>query len=63
LSSEYAKSLILDPNYANITLEAIGNTAGFGSRTTFFNAFKKFEGISPSDFLKTIDHSTGSTKF
>ncbi len=60
---QYAKSLILDPNYANITLEAIGNTAGFGSRTTFFNAFKKFEGISPSDFLKTIDHSTGSTKF
>jgi AraC-like DNA-binding protein len=60
---QFAKSLIVDPNYANITLEAIGKSAGFGSRTTFFNAFKKFEGISPSDFLKMIEHSTGSAKF
>lgn len=59
---QYAKKLIADPEYANITLEAIGHEAGFGSRTTFFNAFKKFEKLSPSDYLKNLIHSTGSAK-
>lgn len=59
---QYAKKLIANPEYANITLEAIGLEAGFGSRTTFFNAFKKFEKLSPSDFLKHQSHLDGPAK-
>jgi YesN/AraC family two-component response regulator len=34
------------------TLEALGEESGFSSRTTFFNAFKKELGISPSAYWK-----------
>ena len=34
-----------------LTLDAIAKQAGFGSRTTFFNAFKQKTGLTPSDFL------------
>ena len=46
----HAKSLILEPKFANLTLEAIGLQCGFATRNTFFTAFKKTEGISPSAF-------------
>ena len=47
---EYAKRLIQEGKTKDITLEAIGNLSGFSSRTTFYRAFKKAEGVSPSDF-------------
>lgn len=34
-----------------LTLDAIAKQAGFGSRTTFFNAFKQKIGLTPSEFL------------
>ena len=34
------------------TLEALGEESGFNSRTTFFNAFKKETGNSPSEYWK-----------
>lgn len=34
------------------TLEALGKMSGFNSRTTFFNAFKKELGCSPSEYWK-----------
>jgi len=34
------------------TLEALGEQTGFSSRTTFFNAFKKELGTSPSEYWK-----------
>lgn len=34
-----------------LTLDAIAKQAGFGSRTTFFNAFKQKTGLTPSEFL------------
>ena len=46
----HAKILILEPKSANLTLEAIGLQSGFATRNTFFTAFKKTEGISPSAF-------------
>ena len=46
----HAKMLILEPKSANLTLEAIGLQSGFATRNTFFTAFKKTEGISPSAF-------------
>lgn len=34
-----------------LTLDALAKQAGFGSRTTFFNAFKQKMGLTPSEFL------------
>ena len=36
------------------TLESLGEECGFNSRTTFYNAFKKETGISPSEYWKTF---------
>ena len=35
---------------SNLTLEQIAFTVGFTEYTTFFRAFKKFEGVAPSEF-------------
>jgi len=50
----HAKKLILDGKASDLTLEAIGLASGFSSRNTFFTAFKKAEGISPSLYLDRI---------
>ena len=34
-----------------LTLDALAKQAGFGSRTTFFSAFKQKMGLTPSEFL------------
>ena len=34
-----------------LTLDALAKQAGFGSRTTFFNAFKQKTGLTPSEYL------------
>jgi AraC-like DNA-binding protein len=49
---EYAISKIEDGYLDDYTLEALGEISGFNSRTTFFNAFKKEMGFSPSEFWK-----------
>ncbi|NTV84066.1 MAG: AraC family transcriptional regulator, partial [Bacteroidales bacterium] len=48
---EHSKMLILDGKAKGLTLEAIGTLSGFSSRNTFFIAFKRAEGISPSEFV------------
>jgi len=55
---EYAKSLILEGKAKDLTLEAIGTLSGFSSRNTFFIAFKRAEGISPSDFVSRPYHNS-----
>jgi AraC-like DNA-binding protein len=47
----HAKMLILEGKADHLTLEAIGSISGFATRNTFFTAFKKVEGISPSAFV------------
>jgi AraC-like DNA-binding protein len=42
---------LLNSQDNTLTLEAIAETAGFSNRTTFLNAFKKFTGMTPTDFL------------
>lgn len=50
----HAKMLIMDGKAMGLTLEAIGLLSGFSSRSTFFNAFKKVEEISPSTFATRL---------
>ncbi|MFD0863403.1 helix-turn-helix domain-containing protein [Sungkyunkwania multivorans] len=47
---EDAKSKLANPEFSSYTMLAIGLEAGFNSKSTFYNAFKKHTGMSPSDY-------------
>jgi len=51
---EEAKRLLLELSTSDYTVESIYTECGFWSRSTFFMTFKKFEGTSPSKWLKKI---------
>jgi AraC-like DNA-binding protein len=45
-----AKRLLLDANNRNYTILSVGFEAGFNSKTTFNTVFKKFTGLTPTEF-------------
>jgi YesN/AraC family two-component response regulator len=47
---EEAKRLLLEPKSRNNKILAIAFDSGFNSKTTFNTVFKKFTGLTPSDF-------------
>lgn len=47
---EEAKKLLLNPDLQHYKVEAIGEMAGFSSRSSFFAVFKKNTGLSPSNY-------------
>ena len=49
---QYITENMNDPEWPKLTLEGIAREAGFNSRTAFFNAIKKFTGLSPTEFLE-----------
>ncbi|WP_208094436.1 helix-turn-helix domain-containing protein [Mucilaginibacter agri] len=51
---EYLKSNINDIGWRQLTLEGICWEIGFTSRTTFFRAFIKFTGLSPSEYFNNL---------
>lgn len=38
-----------------LTIAALATEAGFSSRAAFYNAFRKFTGTTPKDFLKQVN--------
>ncbi len=46
-------------HYGNLTIEAISESVGFKSRTTFLSAFKRSIGLSPSEYQKLALEHTG----
>ena len=50
---EEAKQQLLNPKNEKLTLEAIGNTSGFHTKSSFFSTFKQFTGLTPSQFVDT----------
>ncbi|MEI8114617.1 MAG: helix-turn-helix domain-containing protein [Bacteroidia bacterium] len=54
---EYAKTLMQEGKTSDVTLEAVGILSGFNNRSTFFRAFKKFEGISPGSFMASMSQN------
>jgi len=50
---DYVKKQLMDKNnFEYLTIEALGDLAGFSSKSTFFAAFKKETGHSPLEFFK-----------
>ncbi len=47
-----AKILLHDKEMENYTIEGIANTVGFNSKSSFNAAFKKYEGMTPSEYKK-----------
>ncbi|RKN79574.1 helix-turn-helix domain-containing protein [Ulvibacterium marinum] len=47
---EEAKKLLSHPDYDAYTIVAIGLECGFNSKSTFYTAFKKFTGKTPTQF-------------
>lgn len=50
---EYAKTLLRDARYANLTMQDVADMAGFANRQSFHSAFKKCVGISPKAFKES----------
>lgn len=47
-----AQQRLLDVEFKQLTVEAIGESVGFKSKSAFYNAFKKHTGQSPSAFMR-----------
>lgn len=54
---DHAKVLLIDPAYQKYTIEGIAGECGFNSKSTFNEAFKKIEGVTPSNFKKCNQHN------
>jgi len=52
LRVQYAKKLIQEGKTKGLTLEAIGLISGFSTRNTFYIAFRRVEGYTPSAFVE-----------
>jgi AraC-like DNA-binding protein len=59
---KYITDGITDGQWSHLTLEAIAEQAGFNNRTTFLNAFKKFVGMTPTEFLHEQKNGIGAIK-
>lgn len=50
-----AQYYLKHPDFSNYTLVAIGLEAGFASKTTFNNTFKKVTGMTPSEYRNSVE--------
>jgi AraC-like DNA-binding protein len=51
---EYAKGLLINSQHEKLTIEGISSQSGFRSKSTFNVAFKKFEGQTPTQYIKDL---------
>ena len=49
---EEAKEKFKSGDYRHLTIEAIGSSVGFRSKSAFYTAFKKHTGLSPAGYIK-----------
>lgn len=61
LRIEYITEGLANDKWGILTLEAIGQQAGFNNRTTFFNSFKKFTGMTPTQYIKEMKNGNNKS--
>ena len=54
LRVEDAKKMLLNAEYDNYTILAIGLESGFNSKSSFYSAFRKFTGKTPVEYKKGV---------
>jgi len=50
----YFKNLLKTRQYESFTIEALSEMSGFNNRQSMYNAFKKYEGCSPSEYINSL---------
>jgi AraC-like DNA-binding protein len=53
LRVEHAKILL--PEHRNMSLEGVGKHAGFASKSSFFSSFREVTGMTPAEYIKSVD--------
>lgn len=51
---EKSKEILLDYKENSLTIDLVASKCGFNTHRTFYNAFKKCEGVTPSQWLKSF---------
>ena len=46
----YSKDILIDSKFDHYTIESIAEESGFSNKVSFYNAFKKHTGLSPTAF-------------
>ncbi|MEM9324096.1 MAG: helix-turn-helix domain-containing protein [Bacteroidota bacterium] len=49
---DYAANLIVSDTHSHFTIDAIAEESGFANKVSFYKAFKRVKGVSPSEFRK-----------
>lgn len=49
--------LLSDDSSAHLTIEAVARRSGFNSRSTFYEAFRRYQGGTPTDFRRQVAES------
>jgi AraC-like DNA-binding protein len=47
----YFTELLKNKKYESLTIEALSELSGFGSRKTMYNVFNKYHGMTPTEFI------------
>ena len=47
----YFTELLKNKKHESLTIEALSEISGFGSRNTMYNAFNKYHGMTPTEFI------------
>lgn len=52
---DHVMELMLNPKHSNLSLEHLSEMSGFNSVSTLYRQFKRFAGVTPGVFRKTLD--------
>jgi AraC-like DNA-binding protein len=53
---DYAIHSIRDGKASHLNINGLADQCGFNNRNSFTTAFKKFTGLTPSEYFKTLEH-------
>ena len=54
---KYAIQLLKEDTKMSLTMEAIGEKAGFSTRSNFYKTFKEFMGVTPLEYAHSLDRT------